>query len=204
MKKSGLLDLIFYIAIPYFIWKYAREPLGDYHAMLLSTAPGVIYAAYRFLKEKQFNITGLFILGSLCITTTVNLLSQNGENMLWNQVYIGYFFAAIFVLSIIIKKPLALYFALDIAVVQGKDRVKTKRLYTKRGIFKWFQRFTLIFVVRSLFHSTFKAWLITIYGVEGYGKMLVYLNVTDWIFTVLIVLGMIFVRKRISQTLKKE
>ena len=83
-KKFILLDLIFYAALPYLIWNFGRDSLGDYTAMLVSTIPGFVYTIYRFILDKQFNITGLFILGSLALGTTVDLLSGSAEQMIWN------------------------------------------------------------------------------------------------------------------------
>ncbi|MGE7952042.1 hypothetical protein [Lysinibacillus xylanilyticus] len=54
-----LFELIFYAVLPYVIWNLGREPLGDYTAMLISTIPGIVYTIYRFILDKQFNITGL-------------------------------------------------------------------------------------------------------------------------------------------------
>ena len=53
--------------------------------MLLSSVPGIIYTLYTF--EKQFNVTGFFILITLISNTTVDLLSGSAERMLWNDAY---------------------------------------------------------------------------------------------------------------------
>lgn len=60
-KKLITLDLLCYGVIPFIIWNYGREPLGDYIAILLSTVPGFIYTVYRFAKENQLNIAGIFV-----------------------------------------------------------------------------------------------------------------------------------------------
>src|SRR5699024_11301313 len=98
-KKIILLDLIFYLVLPYVIWKFGKEPLCDYLAMILSTVSGFVYTIYRFILEKQFNIAGLFIIGSLALSTTVDLLSGSAERMLWYSVYVGLFFAMIHFLA---------------------------------------------------------------------------------------------------------
>lgn len=136
MKKHTILfDIICYAVIPFFIWNYGRGILGDYYALLLSTVPGLIYTLYRFITERQLNLTGLFIISSLAISTTVNLLSSTAEDMLWNQVYVGIAFAMIFLLSIVIKKPLALYFAVDFVFLKLEQRVYN--LSINERVFKW-------------------------------------------------------------------
>ncbi|MEQ6356007.1 VC0807 family protein [Lysinibacillus sp. M3] len=82
---------MFYAGLPYVIWNFGREPLGDYTAMLISTIPGIVYTIYRFILDKQFNITGLLILCSLALGTTVDLLSGSAEQMIWNGVYQVFF-----------------------------------------------------------------------------------------------------------------
>lgn len=161
------LDLICYGAIPFLIWNYGRASLGDYLAILLSTVPGFIYTVYRFVKEKQLNIAGLFVITSLLISTAVNLLSTSANNMLWNQVYLGFGFGSIFLITTIIKKPLALYFAVDVAYLQGYPRENSRKLYKTKGLFLWFQLINLLFVFRALCLNLLKASLVQSYGADG-------------------------------------
>ncbi|WP_405097144.1 VC0807 family protein [Oceanobacillus sp. FSL H7-0719] len=197
-KKLVLLDLIFYAAIPYIIWTYGKDPLGDYWAILLSTLPGFIYTVYRFMVEKQFNTSGLFIISSLFINTAVNLISSSAESMLWNQVYLGLAYALVFLLSMLFKNPLGLYFAVDWAYLQGYERKSSKALFRTKGIFKGFQLLTLLFVVRSAFQSTLKMWLLIQYGAESYGQMIIYLNISGWIFSGLIMFGFLHISVKVN------
>ncbi|MDE0583155.1 hypothetical protein ON064_08905 [Planococcus sp. A6] len=198
MKKFILLDLICYVALPYFIWTYGREPLGDYYAMLLSTVPGFLYTIYRFSKERQFNIAGLSILLSLFLGTMVNLLSGSAENLLWNQVYLGYAFGLVYLISILVKKPLALQFAVDFVYLQGMPKKESTALFSKKPIFFWFQLLTGLFFFTSLFQNSFKAWLIHSYGVDGYGEMLLYLKASGWFFYGLSIAGFFLIGHKIN------
>jgi len=204
MKKLMVLDLVFYMLLPLLLWNYGREPFGDYYAMLLSTAPGFIYTIYRFLRERQLNISGLFIILSLFLSTIVNLLSGSAENMLWNQVYLGYVYAALFLLSILFRKPLALYFAVDFAYLQGYPRKNSKALFSSKGIFKWYQMMTGLFFVRSVFQNSLKAWLIYSYGVEGYGQMLIYMQISGWFFSGLIMIAYFYVASKVNRYVKEH
>lgn len=189
MKKFMLFDLIFYMALPFLLWNYAREPFGDYYAMLLSTVPGLVYTIYRFYREQQFNIAGLFIIFSLFLSTTVSVLSGNAESLLWNQVYLGYGYAAIYGLSVLFRKPFALYFAVDFMYLQGYPRNDSITLFSSKGILVWYQLLTILICVRGIFQSSLKAWLLNKYGVDGYGQMLVYMQISGWGFGGLITGG---------------
>jgi hypothetical protein len=199
-----VLDLTFYMILPLLLWNYGREPFGDYYAMLLSTVPGFIYTVYRFFRERQLNISGLSIILSLFLSTIVNLLSGNAENMLWNQVYLGYVYAALFLLSILFRKPLALYFAVDFAYLQGYPRKNSKALFSSKGIFIWYQMITGLFFVRSIFQNSLKAWLIYSYGVEGYGQMLIYMQISGWFFSGLIMIGYFYVVSKVNRYVKEH
>lgn len=190
-NRTILLELLFYVALPYCIWNFGREPFGDYAAMLLSTIPGFIYTIYRFVLDKQFNITGLFILCSLVLGTTVNLLSGSAEQMIWNGIYLGLFYTFLYFVALIIKRPLSLYFAVDFAYLQGHDRKNSKQLFNEKGIFKWFQFIEAIFVIRGLFMAALTVLLLKKYGVDGYGSMLIYKQIAGWIFGA-IIMGMFF------------
>lgn len=110
----------------------------------------------------------------------------------------------IFLFSIAIKKPIALYFAVDFAFLQGHPRADSKRLFMSKGLFFWFQLLTLVFVIRSLFQNGLKAWLIHSYGVEAYNQLLIYMNVSGWIFSGLIMLGYVFVSVKINKYLEGQ
>lgn len=190
-KYFIFLELLFYAVLPYAIWKFGREPFGDYAAMLLSTVPGIIYTVYRFAKDRQFNVTGLFILSSMLIGTTVDLLAGSAEQMIWNNVYLGLFYTFIYVILFIIKKPFPLYVAIDFAYLQGYARKDSKNLFFQKGIFGWFQLIQVVFIIRGLVMAGITVFLLRKYGIDGYGDMLIYKRVASWVFSG-IVMGMFF------------
>ena len=190
-KRFVLLELLFYIALPYIIWNYGRDPFGDYVAMLFSTIPGFIYTIYRFVLDKQFNITGLFILGSLVLGTTIDLLSGSAEQLIWNRVYLSLFYTFLYFVALIIKRPFSLFFAVDFAYLQGHDRKESRTLFNQKGIFRWFQWIQVVFIIRGLFMAGLTVFLLKKYGIDSYGNMLIYKQVAGWVFSALI-MGMFF------------
>jgi hypothetical protein len=203
-RRLAFFDIICYLAIPFMIWNYGREFLGDYWAILLSTVPGIIYTIYRFWSERQFNILGFFIISSLLISTMVNLLSGSAESMLWNQVYLGFFTAVVFAITIAIKRPLAMYFAADVAALQGYPRKNSLHLFSQKGLFGGFQLITLLFALRPLTESFVQAWILQSYGAGAYGQMLLYIRITGWVFNGLIFLGFILISIKINKVVLSQ
>ncbi len=203
MKKYIIvLEIVFYVALPYLIWTNGREALGDYWAMLLSTVPGFIYTIVRFITEREFNITGVFILSSLLIGTIVDLLSGSADKMLWNQLYLGLVFTGIYLISLMIKKPLPLYFFVDIAYLQGYARDGSKKLFYRKEIFKLFQWITVLFVVRGLTLAAMKAWMLNKYGVEAFTSLLIYRQLVGWAFGIIGVFLYLAIFKEIKRITK--
>ncbi|RJR12319.1 hypothetical protein C4588_02320 [Candidatus Parcubacteria bacterium] len=203
-NKIVFFDLLFYLVMPYVIWKYGQDPLGDYYALLLSTVPGFVYTIVRFLIEKQYNVTGMFILASLFISTIVDILSGSAFNMLQNSVYVGAGFALFFVATMIVRKPLGLYFLADIAYLQGHKREDSLRLYRQKELLPAFYIVTGIFALRGLFSAGLKQYLIGVYGVEGYDRILFFMKINGWVFSAFIAAGFIYVNLKINDYLEKQ
>ncbi|WP_075618653.1 VC0807 family protein [Paenisporosarcina indica] len=167
-SKFIILELIVFMALPYVIWTYGRDSIGDYYAMLLSTVPAFVYTVVRFVIDRQLNITGLFVISTLLLNTVVDLLSGSAINMLWNSVWLGYAFSAVYLGSMLFRKPLALYFAVDVMYLQGFPRENSKTLYFIKRNLSWFQLITAIFVLRGIVLNTLMAWLISKHGVDAF------------------------------------
>lgn len=140
-RKIAFLDIIFYIGLPLLIWNQGRELIGDYPAMLLSTVPGFIYTLYRFWHERRVNITGIFIITTLLVGTSLDLIAGSAEKMLWYQVYFGFAIAGLHAFFLVIRKPLAIYFAVDFVSLQGFDPAESKILLTNRQYSSGFNGF---------------------------------------------------------------
>ena len=145
MKKRVTLDILFYVGIPLFLWDVYREEWGDYLTILLGMVPAVIYTVVTFIHNREFNITGIFFLSLILINFTMNLLSSTAEAELWNSVWLAYASIAFYTLTMLIKRPIALYFFVDYAYAKGIPRENSKALYTQPGNFHYFYKFMDIY-----------------------------------------------------------
>lgn len=64
-----------------------------------------------------------------------------------------------------------LYFAADIAALQGHDRDKSRELYRDSRIYPALQYLTLFFGLQFILKSFLKIYFISVFGVDGYGEM---------------------------------
>ncbi|MCU4898709.1 hypothetical protein OB968_05945 [Bacillus cereus] len=203
-NKKAILDLVFYLVIPFLIWKFTKPYIDPYYAMLLSSVPGIIYTLYTFKKEKQFNVTGFFILITLISNTTVDLLSGSAERMLWNDAYYHIVLGIIVICTIFIKKPLMLYFAADIAALQGHDRDKSRELYRDSRIYPALQYLTLFFGLQFILKSFLKIYFISVFGVDGYGEMRAIMTAVGWGISICIGIGFVWVNNKIHAVTEEK
>lgn len=199
-KNIVLFDLMIYVALPLFVWNITRDYTGDYYAMLLSSVPGIIYTVYRFIEMKKVNTFGLFILFTLIVGTLIDVLAGSSLQLLWNNVYYAAGISLFFLMTMIIRRPITLYFGLDFAELQGHDRTFSKRLFYKKPLYTLFQLITLCFALRSGILAVVKAWLILEYGVEAFDKGIILRQAFSWIMTGITVAGFFYIGKIINDS----
>ena len=194
MKKHIIfLDLLFYVAVPLLVWKFGREAIGDYYAMLASSVPGILYSIYRFYEVKKVNLTGIYILSTLIIGTMIDFLAGSAMQLLGNKVYYAFFIALFFLFTVLINKPAALYLALDLLELQGSKREPLKELFYRKTPLLVFKLITLAFFLREAVLAAVRIYLIGKYGVDAFDKGIVMRQVISWSFTILTMFGYVYI-----------
>ncbi|WNS75901.1 VC0807 family protein [Bacillus sp. DTU_2020_1000418_1_SI_GHA_SEK_038] len=201
MKKYiVLLDIIFYVVFPLAVWNLGREWFGDYLAMILSTVPGILYSLYRFFELKKINFFGIYLLTNLIITFLIDVLAGSALQLLWNNVIYSYILGAVFFGTIIVKKPIFLYMALDLTEMQGQDRSVMKSLFFRKKILTIFSWITAGFALKFVILASIKTWLIQQYGVEAFDKGIILRQVLNWGFTIVSLSGFYFINKELGKS----
>ena len=163
INKRTLLDLIVYLGIPLLIWNTCRPYMGDYFAMLLSTVPGILYTLYTFFREKQFSVTGVFILSTMIIGIILDLYSKTAHQMLWNYVYLNIGLVIFWCLTMVAKRPMAMYFFIDYAFLHGIPKDHTRVVYRQMPFFRYFMLLTAFLAFRDFSDILLRIFLIHFY-----------------------------------------
>jgi hypothetical protein len=177
------------------IWNISRDYLEDYHAMLISSIPGIIYSIIRFILLKKINLTGIFMISNLFLGTLIDVLAGSAIQMLWNNVFYSYSLAIIFILTILVNKPIFLFFSLDVMELQGRNRNHMKDLFYLKKILIIFKWITFGFAFREMLLATIKVWLILEYGVESFDKGIILRQILNWTLTGASIYGFIHISK---------
>lgn len=187
--------------MPYAIWIAARSSVTEYHALLLSTVPGFAYTISRFAKERSWNVTGLFLIAALLVGTLVDVLSGDAETMIRNNIRMLLVFGLCFLASIMVNRPLALYFFADTMAVLGlhPQRGKAAETYRRKEWMPYFQALTLLFVLRYATIAAAKTVMFSSYGVSGYGLLIWWRVGLSWGFGAAILLASLYVAGKVRE-----
>ncbi len=202
--KAIFFDLLFYIAIPLIMWNTLRESLGDYATMLLASVPGIVYAVLSFIKERRINFIGLFMLITLAMGTLIDILSGSALQMLWNNVYYGAFIGFIFIASMLVKRPIAYYFALDGGEMMGYERSSVKMYLSAKRTMIVLHLITFCYGLRSIVVAGVNVYLIRQYGVEAFDQGIVFKQIVTWTITIITAFGFLYVMKAGGEREPKE
>lgn len=197
LNTRTIIDLLIYLGVPLLIWNTCRSFLGDYLAMLLSTIPGIIYTLFTFFKEKQYSITGLFILSTMVISGLLDVFSRSAHQMLWNMVYMNIGLVLFWCFTIIIKKPMAMLFFIDYSYLNGVPKSESRSLYIQKPFFRYFIFLTLFMTFRDLADIFLRVFLIHLYDVDGFNKIKVITQIWNMLTTALFIYGIILIIKQI-------
>jgi len=195
-----VLDIIFYVVLPLAVWNLGRDLLGDYIAMIISTIPGILYSLYRFFELKKVNFFGLFLLSNLIITFLIDVLAGSAIQLLWNNVIYAYILGSIFLVTIMVKKPIFLYVTLDLVELQGNDRGEMKELFYSKRILSIFNWITAGIALKFIILAAVKTWLIQQYGVEAFDKGIILRQALNWGFTIISLSGFYFINRELGKS----
>jgi hypothetical protein len=143
------LDVVFFLALPLLMWETTRNILGDFQTILYSSFTGVIYSLYRYYKMKEINFTCLFMIINLLAGTLLDVFSGSAIRLLWNSSLYSLGLSFIYIVSVLLNKPLFLLFAFDIMIMEGQDRRITKELLYEATPLKVFKMITFANSIRK-------------------------------------------------------
>ena len=197
MKKKIFLDILFYLGIPLIAWNYGRPYLNDYNAILVGSIPAVIYTIIDFFRTKELNVSGLFLMIVVILNFIMNMISKTALQELWNGVYVSAILIFIYAVSMLIRKPIGMFFFVDYAYAKGIPRKTSLQRFAQKKYRGYFQWFTLFLAAREITVIIVKSILINSYGLKGFNTIQIVMQVISYAFVALTVLIVVRILKHI-------
>lgn len=200
MKRKITLDLFFYLAMPLLAWNLLRGHYSDYVLILIGLVPGLAYTLVTFLREREWSVSGLFFLTIIGANLALNLLSSTAEQELWNPVWLSYASIAFYALTMLVGRPIGLYFFIDYAHSRGVPRERSRALYRSKDNFHYFYKFTAFLMLREVAAIVVKTAMIERLGVAGFNRIQLASSAINYAFTALMVMLVIYILRRIDHS----
>jgi hypothetical protein len=198
MKKRIILDILFYLGIPLLVWNFLRQYTGDYYAILFGMAPAVLYTIAMVVIDKEWSVTGVFFLSIISLNWLFNLMSHSAEQELWNGVIMSVISIVFYGFTILVKRPIGLYFFIDYAHAKGIPRKDSALLYRSPKNFHHFVNFTLFLIAREVVVGAVKSFMIKVLGVDGFNAIQITTSIMSYLFTALTIWYVIYILKKIK------
>lgn len=189
MKNSMLWDIAIYLVLPMAVWRLGEGHLPDYYLILLTGVPGIVYTVLTLAIRKKANFTGIFILTTMLLDSALDLLAGSVRNMFlygfWQSVVMIVFYGV----TLLIRRPVSLFFALDVAELQGYNRQTSRELYDQPRPRRILILITVLMGVKSLGFAIIKWTVLTRFYSESLGKLIIgydhylfYIRIYNWVW----------------------
>lgn len=204
VRTRILIDLMFYLALPLLIWNTARESLGDYLAMFTSAGTGIAYTAFKFYYEKRYNLTGIIIVFGITLNLLLNVISDSAIEILRNGLILNGSLAALYLISLLIRRPLGHVFYIDYRRMYGEDQQLSAQRAIRFDKRRYFDYLTALFLLREMTLLIVKWRLISRLGIEGANVIILVNRSLSYAYIGLIALMTVAIDKQWKAMLAKE
>ena len=110
-KKSVILSILINGFLPLIIYKILMNYFPNLTSLIIATIIPCIGNLYEILKDKKIDVYAMFILFGFIIGIIAVLLGGGEKFLLLRESFITGIMGMVFLISLLLKKPLIYYFA---------------------------------------------------------------------------------------------
>ncbi|CAB3774497.1 VC0807 family protein [Paraburkholderia humisilvae] len=200
MKRRIFIELLIYLGLPLLSWNLLRGHMSDYGLILVGLVPGLLYTIATVVLKKEWSVSGVFFLVVIVLNLLVDLASSNANQALWNPVWLSCTVLTFYMLTMLLKRPLGMFFFIDYAHGMGVPRERARMLYRHPRNIHHFYKFTVLLMLHEIASIAIRSVLLNRYGVNGYNQIQVSTSVVNYVFTGFTIIYVIYIQQHIDRT----
>lgn len=211
MKSNMLWDVVIYLVLPIAVWRLGEGHLPDYYLILITGIPGIIYTVLTLAFRKKANFTGIFLLTVMLVDSALDLIAGSVRNMFLYGLWQNMAMTVFYFLTLLLRRPVSLYFALDVAELQGYNRQDSRELYFKPKPWRLLKLITVLMGLKSLGFAFIKWTVLTYFYSESLGKLIIgydnylfYNRIYNWVGGAIIAVFWLFFYKSVMAFVKDD
>jgi len=143
----------------------------------------------RGRNRKSVNISLLFIIGLPVIYGVLTLLCKSPEGVLWKSLYYNTIVTMLWVLSIIMRRPLILELFADFDALMGKNRKERIEVYKSNEALSYFYGVTIFFAACSAIKAIIWVNIVMKYSLIRSSVIFVSIDILNWVLLALEVIA---------------
>jgi len=134
----------------------------------------------------------------MIVSCILNLDSKTAHQILWNYVYLNIGLVVFWCLTLLAKRPMAMYFFIDYAYLHGVPKAHTRVVYRQMPYIRYFMFLTIFLALRDFLDILLRVLLIHFYDVGGFNKIIIITQVWNTMTTIMFIYGIILIIKKIQ------
>jgi len=143
----------------------------------------------RGRNRRSINISLLFIVALPVIYVGLTLLCKSQEGVFWKSLYYNTIVTTLWILSVILRKPLALEFFADFDAFMGKNRKERIEIYKSNEVLPYFYGLTIFFAACSATKAIIWVNIVMNYSLIRSSAVFISIDILNWILLALEVIG---------------
>jgi hypothetical protein len=188
-KLSLVLEVLVNFVLPWLCYRLAKGSLGETGALLLSTAPPVLWSLGMILKFRRLDVVSIIVILGILLSLLAMALGGSPRVLLLRESLITGFAGVTLLISILFPRPLMFYLAQSTAAQHSPEEGdQFCLLWEKPGFVRCMYLLTWVWGVGLIFETIIRATLawtiptgqfLLISPIIGYS---VYFSLIGWTF----------------------
>ena len=188
-KLSLVVEVVVNFVLPWLCYRFAKTPLGEASALLLSTAPPILWSLMIVVRFRRLDVVSVLVIVGILLSLLTMALGGAPRILLMRESLITGLVGLALIASLLFPRPLMFYLAQSTASQHSPEEGdRFKLLWEKPGFVRCMYLLTWVWgvglIVETIVRATL-AWTIPteqfllISPVIGYG---VYFSLIGWTF----------------------
>ena len=188
-KLSLVVEVVVNFVLPWLCYRFAKSPLGETGALLLSTAPPILWSLVTVLRFRRLDVVSVLVIVGILLSLVTMALGGSPRVLLIRESLITGFAGLALIASLLLPRPLMFYLAQSTASHHSSEEGdRFNLLWEKPRFVRCMYLLTWVWgvglIVETVVRATL-AWTIPaeefllISPIIGYG---VYFSLIGWTF----------------------
>jgi hypothetical protein len=159
-KLSLVLEVLVNFVLPWLCYRFAKRSLGESSALLLSTAPPIVWSICNLLRFRRLDVVSILVIFGILLSLLAMALGGSPRILLLRESLITGFVGVALLASMLFPRPLMFYLAQSTAAQHSPEEGdRFGLLWEKPGFVRCIYLLTWIWGIALILETIIRATL---------------------------------------------